>query len=77
MSYAIITELGFQASEDVTLVDTTWIQLNRKNGRREDSEQVANTLAGLAKIIEEDGLTELAVAALEEVTEFVKEGEVK
>lgn len=75
MSYVVITELGFQATPDVTVIDTTWIQLVRNRSSYGGvPEQAASTLRGIADTLDADEKTstdKLVLEALKEVTAYL------
>lgn len=76
MSHVVITELGFQATPDVTVIDTTWIQLAR-NGSLYGGvpKQAAITLRCIAAVLdadEEASSNELLMDALREVSDFMR-----
>lgn len=75
MSHVVITELGFQATPDVTVIDTTWIQLVKSGSPYGGvPEQAASTLRGIAAALdadEEASSDELLMEALKEVTDYL------
>lgn len=78
MGYTVLTtELGFSSTKDVTMVDTTWIDLELRGSdvaTYVNEETLAWTLRSIADAIENDeGLAdELIVQALEDSLRYAK-----